>query len=130
MKTPQPSNLELQVLSVLWEKGPLTTRQVLESMPDGKKRAYTTILSTMQQMEKKGLLSHDHDGNKYVYKPEVKKRQILKPLLQGLVSNLFGGRSSQAMQYLIRETEISDQELEEIRALIDDISKQKEEHCQ
>ncbi len=118
MKKTQPTNLELQVLSVLWKNGPMTARQVLETMPDGKQRAYTSILSTMQQMEKKGYLSHSHNGNKYVYSPEVKKRQVLRPLMQELVSNIFGGRPSQAMQYLIEETDVSEEEMGEIRKLI------------
>ena len=56
MKSVKPSDLEMQVLSVLWERGPSTAREVLEAMPDGKKRAYTSVLSVMQVMEKKGLL--------------------------------------------------------------------------
>ena len=56
MKITKPSDLELQILSFLWEKGPSTAREVLEAIPDGKKRAYTSILSVMQVMEKKGFL--------------------------------------------------------------------------
>ena len=53
MKNPQPSNLEMQILSVLWEHGPSTVRDILGKIPDGKKRAYTTVLTMMQIMEKK-----------------------------------------------------------------------------
>ncbi len=57
MTKPKPSDVELQILGVLWEAGPLAVRDVLERMPDGKSRAYTSILSCLQVMEKKGLLS-------------------------------------------------------------------------
>ena len=51
----QPSELELQVLNVLWEKTKGTVREVMEALPDGKQRAYTTVLSVMQLMEKKKI---------------------------------------------------------------------------
>ena len=55
-ESPQrPSDLELQVLAVLWRRGPSTAREVMEALPDGKHRAYTTVLSVMQVMEKKEL---------------------------------------------------------------------------
>ena len=53
----QPAEFELQVLGVLWEHGPSTVREVLERLPDGKPRAYTSVLSVMQVMQKKGLLA-------------------------------------------------------------------------
>ena len=55
MKTSKPSDLEMQILSVLWDRGASTAREVLKAMPDGKQRAYTSILSVMQVMEKKAL---------------------------------------------------------------------------
>ena len=123
MKKPQPSNLELQVLSVLWDRGPSTAREVLESMPDGKKRAYTTILSVMQVMEKKGLLTHTNEGNRYIFKPTVTQRQALRPILRGLVSNVFGGSVASVMQHLIKETPVDEEELKEIRRLLDEKEK-------
>ena len=58
----RPSGVELQVLAVLWDKGPSSVRAVLEAMPDGKDRAYTTVLSVMQVLEKKGLVGHTAAG--------------------------------------------------------------------
>ncbi len=121
----QPANLELQILSVLWEKGPSTVWDVLESMPDGKKRAYTSVLSVLQVMEKKGLLTHKKKGLVHVFSPKVKKKQVLKPIMQKLASNIFGGQPSQAMQFLLEETDVSDQEMEEIHKVIHEYSLQK-----
>ena len=81
MKRARPSDLELQVLSVLWEIGPATVRQLRRAMPDGKKRAYTTVLSVLQVMEKKRLVTHDRQGMTHVYRPTVRRRQVLGPLL-------------------------------------------------
>ncbi len=119
MKKTEPSNLEMQILSLLWDRGPSTVRQVLQSMPDGRERAYTSILSVMQVMEKKGLLTHDRLGNAHVYRPLVDRRQTLGPMLRGMVSNIFGGRVSSVMQHLLEENEIDETELAEIRAILD-----------
>jgi BlaI family penicillinase repressor len=119
MRRGKPSDLELQVLGVLWENGPSTVREVLGAMPDGKSRAYTTVLSVMQVMEKKGLLSHDARGRAHVYRPTVGKHQVLKPLLQKLVANVFGGSTTAAVQQLLQGADVSDEELSEIRELLD-----------
>ncbi len=120
----QPSNLEMQVLSVLWDNGPSTARQVLEAMPDGKKRAYTTVLSVLQMLEKKTLVTHDAQGNAHVYKPCVSKRKVLRPYLRDMVRNVFGGSPSEAMQFLLQETTVSDDEYNEIRKTVDEFNQQ------
>ena len=115
----EPSDLELQILSLLWADGPLTARQVLERMPDGKQRAYTTILSVMQVMEKKRLLSRRPLGTAHVYRPAVQRTRVLGKTLGRLVKHAFGGSAAAAVQSLIRDTPISPRELAEIRHLLD-----------
>jgi predicted transcriptional regulator len=119
MKKSQPSNLEMQVLSILWAKGPMGARQVLEELPDKKERAYTTVLSVMQVMEKKGLLRHETEGNRHIYSPTVKKSEVLGSFLKGLVSNLFGGSAANAMQHLLQTTPVSGEEIQEMQAVLD-----------
>lgn len=114
----RPSELELQVLAVLWREGASTAREVSEYMPDGKRRAYTTVLSVLQVMEKKGLVKHRPDGRAHRYSASVTKRQVLGPMLRQLVSNVFGGSASTAVQHLLAENKVSAEELDEIRALI------------
>ncbi len=119
MKILKPSETEFQVLSVLWRKGPLSARQVLDLLPDGKKRAYTTVLSILQVMEKKGLVSHQREGLTHIFAPKVSKRQVLRPLLRNLLNNIFGGRPAEAVQHLLDEADISAEELAEVRRLLD-----------
>jgi predicted transcriptional regulator len=118
MKNREPSRLEMQVLSVLWGRGPSTVREVLEVMPDGKARAYTTILSVMQVMEKKGLVSHVAEGNVHVYQARVSRQKVAGPLLRGLVRQVFGGSAATALQHLLAEKGVSRQELDEIKEII------------
>ena len=123
MATGRPSDLELQVLSVLWRSGPSTVRQVLEKMPDKKKRSYTTILTVLQLMEGKKLVTHTNEGRAHVYEPAVSRKQVLGPLLRNMVTRVFGGSATEAFQHLLSETDVSDDELGQIRELIDKTDK-------
>ena len=118
MKTIRPSDLEMQILSVLWDRGASTAREMLEAMPDGKKRAYTSILSVMQVMEKKGLLKHRNRGLAHVYSPAVSKRKIIQPFMRKVLNEVFAGRPSAMMQALLTETAVSNRELAQINKLL------------
>ncbi|UCE49555.1 MAG: BlaI/MecI/CopY family transcriptional regulator [Phycisphaerales bacterium] len=125
MQSVKPSDLEMQILSVLWEKGASTAREVLESMPDGKHRAYTSILSVMQVMEKKGLLKHTNRGVAHVYSPAVNRKKIIQPFIHKVVNEVFGGRPSAMMQALLTETPVSDDEVAQIRMLLEQARSQR-----
>jgi len=127
MKAQKPSELETQVLSVLWERGPSTVRDVRGAMPDGKKRAYTTVLSVLQVMERKGLVKHRARGRAHVYEPAVTRSQVLHPMLRGLVENVFGGSASAAVQHLLQGSDVSEADMLEIRALLDRMERDTEE---
>ena len=114
----EPSRLEMQVLALLWERGPATVREVQEALPDGKTRAYTTVLTVLQVMEKKGLLTHVSQGNTHVYQPTTTRRQTLGPVLKNLVRQLFGGSPATAMQHLLAESEVSPEDLAKLKQLI------------
>jgi predicted transcriptional regulator len=118
MKNREPSRLEMQVLSVLWQRGASTVREVMKVMPDGKTRAYTTILSVIQVMEKKGLVSHVAEGNVHVYQARVSRQKVTGPWLRGLVRQVFGGSAATALQHLLAEKRVSRQELDEIKEII------------
>ena len=122
-----PSELELQVLSLLWQRGPLTVRQVQELLPDGKKRAYTTVLTVLQVMEKKRLVRHTRDGLAHVFAAAVAQRKVMGPMMRKLLQNVFGGRASAAVQCLVREGDVSADELKAMRQVIEAAVKDKHE---
>ncbi len=118
MPQARPSELELQVLSVLWDRGPSSVRAVMEAMPDGKDRAYTTILSVMQVLEKKKLVGHTQQGQANVYHPLKKREQVLRPLMKDLLRNVFGGSPARALQCLLDGSSVDESELKKIRQVI------------
>ncbi len=125
---PRPSDLELQILGVLWQRGPSTARQVLDAMPDGKKRAYTSVLSVMQVMQQKGLLALAPKKRKLanVYRAAFSRKAVLGPVMRSLVQRVFAGRPAQAVQQLLNESDITDEELNEIRQLLDDMEARRD----
>jgi BlaI family penicillinase repressor len=125
MRTSKPSDLEMQILSVLWDRGASTAREVLEVMPDGKRRAYTSILSVMQVMEKKGLLKHTNRGVAHVYSPAINRKKIIQPFMHKVVNEVFGGRPSAMMQALLTQTPVSDDELTQIHKLLEQVKTTK-----
>ena len=123
MKKQKPSALELQVLGVLWEKGSATAREVLESMPDGKSRAYTTVLSVLQGMEKKRFVKRATSGVTHVWSAKVTREQTTTPVLRELIQNAFGGSPAMALQQLLGSEKVSAEEIEELRKILDTAGK-------
>jgi BlaI family penicillinase repressor len=118
-----PAEFELQILTVLWDHGPATVRQVMERLDDGKERAYTSVLSVIQVMQKKGLISAEkpREGLAYVYSAKVKRDQIVGPMLRGFVDKVFGGSHRMAVQQLLNEGDIQAGEIDELRRFLDDL---------
>ena len=108
--TTLPSDLELQALSVLYGEGPSTVAVVLENLPDGKERAYTTILSVMQSLERKGLVKATREGRAYIYKPTKSQASIVSPLAKDFVLNAFGGSVGHAILHLLSNGTLTPEE--------------------
>jgi BlaI family transcriptional regulator, penicillinase repressor len=126
MKPPRPSDMELQILSVLWDQGPLPVRAIREALPDGKDRAYTTVLTLVQIMEKKGFVNHTALGQSHIYRPLVTRRQVLRPMMRDMLRNVFSGRPADAVQCLLDGAKLDADELAQIREVVKNASQQSE----
>ena len=131
MKTiKNPTESELEVLQILWENGPSTVRFVNEQMNKkdlnkAKEVGYTTTLKIMQIMNEKGLVSRKPEGRQHIYKALAKKEKVQKSLLDKFVENTFKGSAPQLVMQLLGNRKTSKEELDEIKALIDKIEKDK-----
>jgi predicted transcriptional regulator len=92
-----PSNLELQALSVLWHDGPSTVAAINEALPDKKDRAYTTVLSVMQNLERKNLVKRALVGRAHVYEAAYSQEVIVQRATHDFLTNAFGGRLGEAL---------------------------------
>ena len=96
-KPSHPSNLELQALSVLWHDGPSTVATVLDVLPDKKDRAYTTVLTVMQSLERKNLVKRILVGRAHVYEATYSQEVIVQRATHDFLTNAFGGRLGEAL---------------------------------
>lgn len=110
----QPSNLELQALSVLWNEGPSTVGTVLQNMPDRRERAYTTVLSVLQAMEKKGLVKRKKQGKAHVYSPAKAQDTIIDGVLKNFVRDNFNNSIGEAISSILRVGKLTESEKQEV----------------
>ena len=101
MKAPTPTNLELQAMSVLWDQGPSSVQTVLENLPDGKDRAYTTVLSVLQGMQRKKLVKRKKSGRAHIYEPAGASSRVLDPLTKNFVRDAFSGDAAKAILQIL-----------------------------
>lgn len=122
---PTPSELELKILQALWRDGPSTAREVLDGLNDGKARAYTTVLTTLQIMERKGFVTRTREGNSDRWRPAVKERKAMSGLWKKLIARVCGGRPSVAVRHLLDVGTVDEAELAEIERMIRDHREKK-----
>jgi predicted transcriptional regulator len=116
----RPTEAELEILRVLWERGPSTVRQVHESMAAARDTGYTTTLKLMQIMAEKGLVTRDESARTHVYTARVSQETTQRQLVNDLVDRAFGGSAAELVLRALSSHKTSDEELQEIRRLIDD----------
>jgi BlaI family transcriptional regulator, penicillinase repressor len=108
---------ELDVMQVLWEKGPSTVAEVREALTDD--MAYTTVLTYLRRMEEKGYVSHEEDGRAHRYQPLIEREHIRESALQRLTRRLFDGSTEMVLSYLVSDRKLSEADLRRLRDLVD-----------
>ena len=121
-QTPWPTDVELQILGVLWDKGACTVREVHETLYTNEGAGYTTALKMLQIMHAKGLVERDDSQRAHVYKSAVTKHRTQKRYLADMVQRLFNGSASQLVLHALGgHPPASREELKEIRSLLSKI---------
>jgi BlaI family penicillinase repressor len=128
-KKPLDSLGELQrtVLETVWELGEASVHQVRDAVARRKKLAYTTILSAMQKLEKAGWLDHRAEGKSYVYFATQSREQAGAGSLRRFLRQVYEGDALSLFQHLIRESNLDRAELAELRHLIEQKEKEREQ---
>lgn len=121
--TPRPTDAELSILRVLWERGPSTVRDVHEELSASNASGYTTVLKLLQIMTDKGLVTRDESQRAHVYAPRLSEQRTQRQLMGDLVDRAFGGSSAKLVLHALSDRRASAEELRHIRALLDEIEK-------
>ena len=113
-----PTELELEILKVMWRIGPATVRQVRDELAAVRDLAYTSVMTMMTIMAGKGYVQRSKSGRSYVYQASFQKQRTSLSMLQDIVDRVFGGSTTAVMQHLLETSDIDDEELKQIRSLI------------
>ena len=119
----KPTDSELEILHVLWERGEATVRTVHEELLQTKDCGYTTTLKLMQIMFEKGLVLRDESNRTHIYKPNVSREKTQKQLMDKMVDALYSGSHSQLVMQALGAHTPSSAELDEIQQLLDSYKK-------
>ncbi len=120
----KPTESELEILRILWERNTASVREVHEELLKTKEAGYTTTLKLMQIMHEKGLVGRDDSVKTHIYHPEVSREKTQKHLLGKMITTLFGGSPTELVLHALGNHKASPQELEEIQRLLNNLKKQ------
>lgn len=116
---PKPTEGELEILRVLWDKGPATVRELHDALSQERSLAYTTVLKLLQIMTEKGLVQRTEAGRAHVYRTTASQEETQSQLLRDLSTRLFAGSAAQLAMHALAMDPASSDELKEIRKLIE-----------
>jgi len=118
-KSPTLTEAELRLMQVLWEKGPATVQQVLQSLPKKSPLAYNSVLTTIRILEDKGYVRHEKDGRAHVYAPVVQRKDATRSEIRRLVSRFFGDSHELLVLNILEDSGIDAEEMKRLRDLLE-----------
>src|SRR5689334_2756875 len=122
---PKPTAGELEILRVLWSRGPSTVREVQEELSESKSMGYTTVLKLLQIMTAKGTVRRNEEQRAHVYEAQLPAEQTKRQLAGDVLQRVFEGSASQLMMHVLSGRRTSREEIEQLRRLLDEYSRRQ-----
>jgi predicted transcriptional regulator len=116
----KPTDAQLDVLNILWDRGPLTVRQVHEELAKAKPSQYTTTLKIMQVMASRGLVARDETERSHVYRARIQREDTQQRLASDLMNRAFSGSARKLLVSALGGKRASSKEIDELQQLIDE----------
>lgn len=117
---PLLTEVELEFMTVVWDMGGGTVRDILAELNKVQERAYTSVATVLKIMEQKGFLTSERADRSLVYRPAVPKAEYQRTTLKDLSSKLFNGAPAALVARLVDDEDVTDEMLEEMRALLNE----------
>ena len=118
-RSEHPTELELQVLKILWERSPLPVREIRQALAGaGRDIAHTSVITTLNTMVGKGYLRRHMQANACLFKPRVSRQQVSRLMLRDIVNRVFDGSAAAVMVSLFDQAQLDAEELKELRSVI------------
>jgi BlaI family transcriptional regulator, penicillinase repressor len=116
---PRPTEGELELLRILWQRGAATVRDLHEEVSRTRPLGYTSVLKLMQIMTEKGLVEREESGRAHIYRAAASERATQDQLLRDMSERLFAGSAAQLAMHALSLEPVNDHELEELRILLE-----------
>jgi len=123
MQNKKITDSELEILQVLWDKGPCTVRSVHEGLGAAKQTGYTTTLKLMQIMFEKGLLTRDASARTHIYATAISEQNGKQQALDKIIDGVFNGSPTNLVMQALGNYKPSSQEIDAIKAYLDELQK-------
>ena len=120
-KKPKPTDGEMEILQILWDKKKATVREVYEIISQTKNCGYTTTLKLMQIMFEKKLVTRNTDAKTHIYHPKISKESLRKSMMGKLIQNVFEGSPTSLVLHALGESKPSASEIDQIQELLNKI---------
>lgn len=120
-----PTDLELEILKVLWQQGPSTVRQVRDVLAKDRDLAYTSVMTIMSIMTDKGYVRRRKTKGSYVYRPVLEQHSAARAMLSDVVNRVFDGSAAAAAVHLLESADIDREELHELQRLLERMGEAK-----
>lgn len=124
-KRPPVAKSELEVARIVWELGEASVRQVLDALPADRGLDFKTVQTYLRRLEAKGYLRTKTEGRTKIYLPRVRPQQVVREVIDDLLQLLFRGESLPLFQHLIQDRGLSENEFEQLRAMLDQMENQE-----
>jgi len=112
------TDVELEIMQVVWEKGSATVRDVYETLHARRKIAYTTVMTMMRVLEQKGHVDKSDEERAYVYRPAKPKKQVIGAMVTDFLNRVFNGSAEPLLVHLAEEGELSQENLKQVKRLL------------
>ena len=113
---------ELRIMQVIWQKGPGTVQQILDALIEPPLLAYTTVLTTIRILERKGYVQHSKDGRAHVYRPLVERDEASRSEIRHLAGRFFRNSHEDLVLNILEERGIAPEELQRLRKMLEQSS--------
>jgi len=112
------TEVELELMEVLWEKGEATVSEVVESLPE-QRLAYSSVLTMMRILEQKGYVMHEKEGRAFVYRPLINRQQAQQSVIGYLLKRFFNNSPELLVVNLLEHEDVGPDEIKRLRQMID-----------
>ena len=116
---------EWVIMRFITDNHPIGVREVAEFMLKERGLARTSVLSVMERLREKGFLKRERSANRWVYSPEEEKSQLLRGFVRDFYENTLQGALSPFVAYLAEESEVSDEQIDELKQLVSDLERKR-----